>query len=181
MHIPSAQRHKTHSKGMHRAHFLALLTAVLLSATACTQTAQLQGGGLSSTSGTSGSGAAGTQPNASIFPDIPIPEGANMIVDKTLVVGTDNWFGQLALTASQSPVAMFDFYRNRLPQFGWNEITSVRAPTSVLTYDRDDRIMQMQITSTTLRGSEILITVSPRGTPRPSGGMGSPAPVTRVN
>lgn len=116
-------------------------------------------------------GAAGNaQPNASIFPDIPIPDGANMIVDKTLVVGTDKWFGQLALTAGQGPVAIFDFYRNRLPQFGWNEITSVRAPTSVLTYDREDRIMQMQITSTTLRGSEILITVSPRGTPAPPPG-----------
>ncbi|WNJ99592.1 hypothetical protein L2D14_17220 [Thalassospiraceae bacterium LMO-JJ14] len=150
-----------------------LLIAILLSASACTQTAQLQGGGLSST-GNSG----GAQPNASIFPDIPIPEGANMNVDKTLVVGTDNWFGQLALSAGQSPVVMFDFYRNRLPQFGWNEITSVRAPTSVLTYDREDRIMQMQITGSTLRGSEILITVSPRGTPRPSGGS---APVTRIN
>lgn len=181
MHIPLAQRHKTLGKSIRRAHFLALLAAVLLSASACTQTAQLQGGGISSTDGTSGAGGAGAQPNASIFPDIPIPEGANMIVDKTLVVGTDNWFGQLALSTSQSPVVMFDFYRNRLPQFGWNEITSVRAPTSVLTYDRDDRIMQMQIASTTLRGSEILITVSPRGTPKPSGGLSSPAPVTRVN
>jgi len=156
---------------------LALNLVVALAVVGCTQTAQLQGGGMSSASGT-----AGAQPSASIFPDIPIPEGANMIVDKTLVVGTDNWFGQLALSASQSPVAMFDFYRNRLPQFGWNEITSVRAPTSVLTYDRDDRIMQMQITSTTLRGSEILITVSPRGTPTPrTAPMGGTAPVTRIN
>jgi hypothetical protein len=165
----------------HRLRIPAFMPAILLAAalalSACTQTAQLQGGGMSSTGNTSGA-----QPNASIFPDIPIPAGANMIVDKTLVVGTDNWFGQLALSASENPVAMFDFYRNRLPQFGWNEITSVRAPTSVLTYDRDDRIMQMQITSSTLRGSEILITVSPRGTPAPrSGSMGGPAPVTRIN
>ncbi|MEX0695545.1 MAG: hypothetical protein WD075_13935 [Rhodospirillales bacterium] len=151
---------------------LALGMAALLVVSGCVETAQLQGGGLA------GDTAKGAQANASIFPDIPIPEGATMIVDKTLVVGTDNWFGQLALTASQGPVTMFDFYRNRLPQFGWNEITSVRAPTSVLTYDREDRIMQMQITSTALRGSEILITVSPRGTPRPSGGA---APVTRIN
>ena len=151
---------------------LAFSMAALLTVSGCTETAQLQVGGLA------GNSAKGSQANASIFPDIPIPEGANMIVDKTLVVGTDNWYGQLALTASQGPVAMFDFYRNRLPQFGWNEITSVRAPTSVLTYDREDRIMQMQITSTTLRGSEILITVSPRGVPKPSGGA---APVTRIN
>lgn len=140
--------------------------AAALTLGACAETATLQGGGMSSPAGAAGN----AQPNASIFPDIPIPDGANMIVDKTLVVGTDKWFGQLALTAGQGPVAIFDFYRNRLPQFGWNEITSVRAPTSVLTYDREDRIMQMQITSTTLRGSEILITVSPRGTPAPPPG-----------
>ncbi len=156
------------------ATFLAIGAVLTLTLSACTETATLQGGGMSS----SASGSQGTEPTASVFPDIPIPEGANMIVDKTLVVGTDNWFGQLALTAGQSPVAIFDFYRNRLPQFGWNEITSVRAPTSVLTYDREDRIMQMQITSTTLRGSEILITVSPRGTPQPRSGT---APVIRSN
>ncbi len=163
----------------HIAIGLAFSLASALITSGCSETAQLQGGGLnSSTAGTNGSTA-----NASIFPDIPIPDGANMIVDKTLVVGTDNWFGQLALSTSQSPVAMFDFYRTRLPQFGWNEITAVRAPTSVLTYDREDRIMQMQIASTTLRGSEILITVSPRGTPKgtsTSGGLRA-APVTRVN
>lgn len=162
----------------HIAIGLAFSLASVLITTGCTETAQLQGGGLNSSS----TDANGNAANASIFPDIPIPDGANMIVDKTLVVGTDNWFGQLALSTSQSPVAMFDFYRNRLPQFGWNQITAVRAPTSVLTYDREDRIMQMQIASTTLRGSEILITVSPRGvakgTPRSSGGV---APVTRIN
>jgi hypothetical protein len=156
---------------------LVVLLGIVLMISACAQTAQLQGGGISSTNN-----ATGTEPSASIFPDIPIPEGANMIVDKTLVVGTDKWFGQLALNSSQNPVTIFDFYRNRLPQFGWTEITSVRAPTSVLTYDREDRIMQMQITSSTLRGSEILITVSPRGTPAPRPApSGGAAPVTRIN
>jgi hypothetical protein len=156
---------------------MAISLAVALALGACTETASLQGGGMSS-SAPDGQGA---QPSASVFPDIPIPDGANMIVDKTLVVGTDKWFGQLALSVGQSPVAIFDFYRSRLPQFGWNEITSVRAPTSVLTYDRDDRIMQMQITSTTLRGSEILITVSPRGTPAPRGNLQGGTPVIRSN
>jgi len=152
--------------------YISLAMTALLVVSGCTQTAQLQGGGISNSAST------GTSPNTSIFPDIPIPEGANMIVDRTLVVGTQDWFGQLALNANQGPIAIFDFYRNRLPQFGWNEITSVRAPTSVLTYDREDRILQMQISSTTLRGSEILITVSPRGKPSPSS---SAPPVIRTN
>jgi len=157
--------------------FFAAISTVLALA-ACTETASLQGGGLSQN--TSASGASGPA-TASIFPDIPIPEGAKMIVDKTLVVGTNNWFGQLALETSSNPVAMFDYYRNRLPQFGWQEITSVRAPVSVLTFDREDRILQMQIASSTLRGSEITITVSPRGTPSGPSGSGMPAPVQRIN
>lgn len=149
----------------------------------CSETATLQGGGLSQGQAASGAGASA---NATVFPDIPIPDNAKMVVDKTLVVGTENWFGQLALEASSGPVAIFDFYRTRLPQFGWQEITSVRAPVSVLTFDRGDRILQMQISSTTLRGSSILITVSPRGTPNntsgaPSSSGLSPAPVTRIN
>ena len=152
--------------------YIGLALTALLVVSGCTQTAQLQGGGVSNNAST------GTSPNTSIFPDIPIPEGANMIVDRTLVVGTRDWFGQLALNANQGTVAIFDFYRNRLPQFGWNEITSVRAPTSVLTYDREDRILQMQISATTLRGSEILITVSPRGKPASSEGA---TPVLRSN
>ena len=147
------------------------LTALLVMS-GCTQTAQLQSGSSSYNASN------GTTPNTSAFPDIPIPEGANMIVDRTLIVGTQNWFGQLALNANQDTIAIFDFYRNRLPQFGWDEITSVRAPTSVLTYEREDRILQMQISTTTLRGSEVLITVSPRGKPAPSG---SNAPVIRSN
>jgi len=130
----------------------------------CTETASLQGGGLSGPTSGGASGTPGTTANTSIFPDIPIPDGAQMIVDRTLVVGTDNWFGQLALSAPHGAASMFDFYRNRLPQFSWNEITSVRAPVSVLTYERDERILQMQIKGTTLGGAEITITVSPRGT-----------------
>ncbi len=126
----------------------------------CTQTAPL-----SSSQQMTGSGQnAGAQAAQSTFPDIPIPDGAKMNVEKTLVVGVENWFGQLSLQSSHAPNVLFDFYRNRLPQFQWREITSVRAPTSVLTYDRDNRVLQMQIRAATLQGSEITITVSPRGT-----------------
>jgi len=152
--------------------YVSFALMALLVVSGCAQTAQLQGGSSSNNTST------GTTPSTSIFPDIPIPEGANMIVDRTLVVGTQDWFGQLALNANQGTVTIFDFYRNRLPQFGWNEITSVRAPTSVLTYDREDRILQMQISGNTLRGSEILITVSPRGKPTPPAGA---TPVLRSN
>lgn len=166
---------KRHGAGLFPIHIGAVFI-VALSLVGCSETANLQG---ASSPGANGATSAASD---GIFPDLPIPNGAKMIVDRTLVVGTQNWFGQLALDASQGPVAMFDFYRTNLPQYGWQEITSVRAPVSVLTYDREDRILQMQIKSTALRGSEILITVSPRGTPAPMNrGIPGPAPVTRIN
>lgn len=158
----------------------ALAVSALFLFSACTQTAAITG---------TNKGAETQQgdvtPQAT-FTDIPIPDGAKMVVDKTLVVGSINWFGQLTLQTGQSPNTVFDFYRSRLPAYQWREITSVRAPISVLTYDREDRILQMQIRSSTILGSEITITVSPRGSSNmPSGGSGGgglmPAPVTRIN
>ncbi len=153
------------------ARLVAVSIVGVLLLSACAQTATLTGTNSASTPTT------GDQPSATVFPDIPIPAGAKMVVDKTLVVGADPWFGQLALEASQASPQVFDFYRSRLPEYGWQEITSVRAPVSVLTYDRDDRILQMQIKGSTLAGSEVTITVSPRGRPMPS----ATPPVTTIN
>lgn len=138
---------------------IVLILIGLFSVVGCTQTANLSG------SQSSPAGATTAEPQPSIFPDIPIPQGAKMNVDRTLVVGTDAWFGQLVLEASGDAFRMFDFYRAGLPKFGWAEITSVRAPTSVLTYEREQRILQMQIRAGSLSGSVITITVSPRGAP----------------
>lgn len=142
-----------------------MLGAGLIALAGCTQTANISGtetansGSLANTSATA--------PQPSIFPDLPIPQGAKMNVDRTLVFGTEDWFGQLVLEASGNAFQMFDFYRNGLTKFGWAEITSVRAPVSVLTYEREQRILQMQIKDGSISGSLITITVSPRGAAQP--------------
>ena len=114
------------------------------------------------------------------FPDIPIPSGAKINIDKTLIFGFKPWFGQLSLSTSANADVMFDFYRNNLPQYQWQEITSVRAPTSILTYDSEDRVMSIAIASATLRGSDITLTVSPKGnaSSEPQG-KAMPAPVLK--
>ena len=75
------------------------------------------------------------------FADLPIPQGAKLNVDKTLVVGTQTWYGQLLLETSQSADTMYDFYSRELANFGWRRIAAVRAPTSILTYDRENRVL----------------------------------------
>jgi len=120
------------------------------------------------------------------FPDIPVPAGAKMIVDKTLVFGSEPWFGQLALNTTSGPGPMFDFFRQNLPDHQWEEVTSVRAPTSILTYLRDNRVLAIAIQGSTLGGSDVTITVSPRGASRTSSqGLVRqrdlmPVPVTRA-
>ena len=98
------------------------------------------------------------------FPDIPVPSGAVMDVKRTIVFGGgESWYGQLGLDASHDAGAMFDFYKQELPPFGWQEVTSVRAPVSVLTYERQGRILSIQLETATLSGTKVTLTVSPRG------------------
>ncbi|MBL95191.1 MAG: hypothetical protein CMF70_07795 [Magnetovibrio sp.] len=100
------------------------------------------------------------------FKDIPIPNTAEINVDKTLVFGTDDWIGQLAVTADQDPFTLYNFFRKNLPNHQWEQITAIRAPTSVLAYKRENRVLTMQISSTTevypFSGSDILMTMSPK-------------------
>lgn len=116
-------------------------------------------------------------------PDIPVPEGTRMDVNRTLLFGGDPWYGQLTLLSSYPPHVLFDFYRKHLPAYGWRELTSVRAPVSVLTFDKEDRVLGLQISSGgALSPTKTILTVSPRGggripmqpSPEP---MPAPAPI----
>ncbi len=149
----------------------------------CTQTAPIM-------SNTDGAGAQGGRKSIAgfgQFPDIPIPSGTKIDVEKTLVFGTKPWYGQLALSSSSGANALFDFYRESLPQYGWQEVTSVRAPTSILTYATAERVLAIAIQSATLGGANVTVTVSPRGQPQPqlqsappAGGVQGNAPVAPV-
>ncbi len=157
------------------------ITAVLLvsSLTACNQTTPM----VATSNAPSGTNPQTTPTSAfSQFPDIPVPAGAKMNVDRTLVFGSDPWFGQLALNASSNAGLMFDFFRSNLGQHKWQEVTSVRAPTSILTYMQDDRVLAISIQGSTLGGSDITITVSPRGANKAPTQKGDlmPVPVTKA-
>lgn len=141
----------------------ALLT---LLAGACQQTA----GVMPSASGSSDG--ATPSPTAAQFSDIFIPAGAKFYVERTLVFGQTPWYGQVALSASSDPNVAFEQYRRDMPGFGWQEITSIRAPTSILTYVREDRVATVQITGGRLTGSDVVIVVSPKGGTSGGGAMG---------
>ncbi len=144
-----------------------LIAAVILAAVilaGCTTRAPLGGGGNAGAGKAGQSAAAGTrqQTKEVQFSDIPVPRGRKINVDKTVVVGTDVWYGQLTYDTGHSAEAMFDFYNRELPGYGWRKITSVRAHTSIMTYDRQNRVMTVAITPNRILGSEVMISVSPR-------------------
>ncbi len=114
-----------------------------------------------------GANAVGQQAAPTEFADIPVPKGRKINVDKTMVVGTDVWFGQLTFDTNYSSEAMFTFYTRELPNYGWGKITAVRAQTSFMTYERQNRIMTIAITPNRILGSEVTITVSPRERSKP--------------
>ncbi len=119
---------------------------------------------------TTGSGGAQGDPSApsqasfTRFPDLPMPVGADLQMDKTLVFGAnDTWIGRLVIHTSHNANDMFDFYKREMTGFDWQEITSVRSKTSVMTYTRGERVATIQIEGRTLRGAAVTVTVSPRG------------------
>jgi hypothetical protein len=103
------------------------------------------------------------QASFSQFQDVPIPIGAKMDLDRTVILGgRERWIGRLTLETSHNSVKLFNFFKKSTPEFGWQEITSIRSATSVLTYSQTTRVLTIQIIAKTLRGSEVVITVSPR-------------------
>ena len=130
----------------------------LVAAGGCQSRTALDANGEPATAGAEG------ERGFSQFPDIPIPSGATMDLDRSLVLGArDAWIGRLAMHVGGAPGALYDFYSREMARFGWREITSVRSETSVLTYARGERVATVQIRSQALRGVQVDVTVSPRG------------------
>ncbi len=121
---------------------------------------------------------AGTAPTPSFnqFTDIPVPDGARMDADRTLLLGNgDNWVGRLVFSVRWSNAPdMFDFYKAEMPNYKWQEVSSVRAAISVMTYQRADRIATIQIEETTL-GVEVILTMGPVNGQSSGGSSGSSA------
>lgn len=100
------------------------------------------------------------------FTDLPLPNGNSIDMDRTLVLGGEgNWTGRLSITVNARVGEMYDFFRREMPKYGWTELTSARSATSLLTFQRDNRIATVLIAPSRLIGSAIDITMAPKGQP----------------
>lgn len=148
-----------------RMSMLGLAAAVLL--TACDRTAPLSASSRATESELTG------EPRFTHFSDVPVPSGAEMDIDRSLVLGDrETWIGRLVMAVGMNAGKAYDFYFGEMPRFGWTPITSVRAETSVLTYTRGGRVATIQIRSGRLTGATVSMTVSPKGaTAQPYAGL----------
>lgn len=118
-------------------------------------------------------GAAGTDPQsgaqpANVLPvsDIAIPAGAKLDAENSFIMGTeDRWLGRIVLKTEGSPVQAYNHFFGSMPAYGWTTVTAVQAHTSNLTFLRGERVATIQIESSTLGGTKVFITVSPRQMP----------------
>jgi len=111
---------------------------------------------------TSASGGTAATPTFGQFTDVPIPDGARMDADRSLLVGpADSWVGRLVFSVRWSNAPeLFDFFKAKMPSYQWQEISSVRADISVMTWQRGDRIATIQIEETTF-GAGVTLTMGP--------------------
>ena len=141
-----------------RAFLAALLMLATLGIGACDKTARLIESTRPLESGVIG------EPTFAQFSDVPVPAGADMDLERSLVLGEqDAWIGRLVLAVGMNPGKTYDFYFGEMPRFGWFPVTTVRAETSVLTYSRGGRIATIQVWGRTLTGSTVSMTISPKG------------------
>ncbi|WP_239988467.1 hypothetical protein [Paramagnetospirillum kuznetsovii] len=110
------------------------------------------------------SSAASDQPaNFQLVTDIPIPTGATMDNDRSLILSDrDRWTGRVVMTLSNSANEVTAFYQSQMPNFGWQPMMSVTSETSVLTYLRGDRAATVQVERRTVYGTTVSVTVAPK-------------------
>lgn len=120
------------------------------------------------------SAAQGDQPaNFQLVTDIPIPSGATMDNDRSLILSDrDRWTGRVVMRLYNSANEVTAFYQQQMPNFGWQPMMSVIAETSVLTYVRGDRAATVQVERRTVYGSVVSVTVAPRQSEGSGGGGG---------
>lgn len=124
-----------------------------------------------------------------LLTDIPIPSGATMDNDRSLILGDrDRWTGRVVMKLWKSGPEATAFYQQQMPQFGWEPIMAATSGISVMSYTRGDRAATVQVERGSMWGSTVSVIVGPRSSMLPAQPMAQPviepapraAPVERV-
>ena len=93
--------------------------------------------------------------------DLPLPRGYDLSRSNTVIFGEgDTWNGKVVYTINSAAEDMVTFYRRDMPALGWQEISVFRGPTSVLNFQRGNRVSTVQVSPRTLYGSHVEVVVT---------------------
>ncbi|KAF0224342.1 MAG: hypothetical protein FD176_1278 [Rhodospirillaceae bacterium] len=117
-----------------------------------------------------------------LLTDIPIPSGATMDNERSLILGDkDRWTGRVVMKLWKSSSEATAFYLQQMPAFNWEPIMAATSGTSVMSYVRGDRAATVQVEAGTMWGATVRVTVAQRvgtGATAPSSSSYAPAPAT---
>lgn len=103
------------------------------------------------------------QPDFTLLTDIPIPAGATMDNEKSLILGDkDRWTGRVVMKLWKSAPEANQFYQTQMPAFGWEPIMAATSGSSVSAYVRGDRAATVQIESSSMWGATVSVIVGQR-------------------
>lgn len=123
-------------------------------------------------------------PDFQLLTDIPIPAGATMDNERSLILGLrDRWTGRLVMKVWKSGPETTAFFQQQMPAFGWEPVMAVTSGISVLSYTRGDRAATVQVENGAVWGATVAVTVAPRhasGTGTGTAIMGGPEPALRA-
>ena len=101
--------------------------------------------------------------------DMPIPGGAVIIHDKSLILGSgDTWAGRVAIGTVQNSTETFTFFREQFQKAGWTLVSSTKTKNSILVFIKKDRTATIEIEDGSMIGKTgVMLTVAPRSTVTP--------------
>jgi hypothetical protein len=99
--------------------------------------------------------------NALQITDISLPGSAKLDAENSLIIGSgDRWFGRVVVKSDETPVQTYNHFFKGMPSLGWRMISAMQSKTSLLSFQRGERIAMVQIETSQLGGSTISISVS---------------------
>jgi len=99
-----------------------------------------------------------------VFDDIPIYPGFREIPEKSFLYESGNIkVGRLVFVGNASVKSVVDYYKDSLPQTGWEPISvTIYGKAASMTYTTLDRVLQIEVKEE-FSGTKLIIQVGPKG------------------
>jgi len=124
--------------------------------------------GLSNFGNTNQNYDASNQSNADLLGDMPLPNGARILNENTMMIGRGSgWIGKVYLSGLQKPDEVYGFFLEDFPKAGWTQLSATKSKSNnLLVFSKENRICTIEITEGSFAGPKSLISIS--ASPKPA-------------